>query len=154
MHVNVPAHTEQEINQVGRVAVPAKQVIAYKTEAKEQFHLTQEIQDAPEQQVLSAATVKSGDRPQTVTTILDTRTGESREFVQAEPLPRLTWGKCGEISADLIEKFGGSIMHIQARQDLFQVKAVHLYVMAGGDAPLPICGKTGRPDARVGEARR
>lgn len=150
VQVNVPAPPAKEVADVGKTPIPVKQVVAYKEEAKKQLHLPKEIQDAREEAVLSATTIEPSDHPETVTTVLDTATGDSRLFVQKEPLAWLASDKHGEISTDLVEKIGGPVVRIQVRQDLFQVKAVHFHVVAGGDVPVPIMGMAGKPDAYVG----
>lgn len=124
--VNVPAPSARAVVDVGKTPIPIKQVVAYKEEAKKHLHHPKEIQGAREEAVLSATTIEPSDHPETVTAVLGTTPGDSRLFVQKEPLAWLAPDKHGEISADLVEKIGGSVVRIQARQDFLQSKAVHM----------------------------
>lgn len=150
VRVPVPAAPSPEVAKVQTEQVAVKQIRVYKDEAKKKLNLPKDIQDAPQQKVVSASTVSPDEHPQTVTTVLDATTGESQVLVQDEPLPWIATDPHGELALDLVEKAGGPVARIQARQDLFQVKAVHFHVVAGADVPVPIMGMVGKPDAYVG----
>lgn len=87
-------------------------MITYKEETKKQPRLPKEIQGAREKTVLSATTIEPNGYSETVTTVFDTATGDSRLFVQKEPLAWLASDKHSEISTELVEKISSPVLRI------------------------------------------
>jgi hypothetical protein len=112
--------------------------------------LPKPIADSPKQAIVASSRIEPDDHPETVTATIDTDTGKAVQSVVREPLPWLAVETKREASVDLLEKTSGPVVRLQARQDLFQVKALHFHVMAGGDVPVPIMGMMGKPGAYVG----
>jgi hypothetical protein len=125
-------------------------VEAYTAPAKVREHLLPKpIADSPKQAIVASSRIEPDDHPETVTATIDTDTGQAVQSVVREPLPWLAAETKREASVDLLEKTSGPVIRIQARQDLFQVKALHFHVAAYADAPVPIFGMQGKPDAGV-----
>lgn len=119
------------------VAIKSGKVKAY-TAPKNKAHLNlpQPVQDDPLQVVLESTQVKADDHPQTVTTTIDSDTGETKTYVRRDPLPWLAWDTHGEVGAYGGIKNGVLTARVEAKQGLVQIKALHLGVIASVDQPL------------------
>lgn len=112
------------------VAAP---ITVYKPEAKKKLNLPKPIQQDPGQQVVASTKVGGDDRPHTVTTLLDTRTGEFTTLDRADPLPWVSVKSRTELGAFYGIKDGRDTVRIQARHDFLQVKALNVSAQASAD---------------------
>lgn len=108
-------------------------VRVYESRAKIKLDLPAEIAKDDNQQVIESTQVKADDHPQTVTTIINAETGETQTLVRRDPLPWLAWDYRGSIGAYTGLKNGEPAVRVEAKQNLFQTKAVHVGVVASVD---------------------
>lgn len=103
----------------------AAPVSLYKPEAKKKLKLPAPIVSAPSKHVAAATTTQNDTRQHTITTILDTDTGEFATLDRIEPLPWLAPGKRG--AAGIAYGLGndGPQTKVYAYHDLVQLKALH-----------------------------
>ncbi|MEW6314155.1 MAG: hypothetical protein AB1513_08975, partial [Pseudomonadota bacterium] len=90
--------------------------------------------------VLESSQVPADDHPQTVTTVIDTETGETETYVKRDPLPWFAWDTHGEAGIYAGLARGSPALRLEARQGIFAVKALHAGVIASYDqllAPSP-----------------
>lgn len=133
----VPAAVAPEVKKAQRVSVTLPvPVKAYAPGIKGTLKLPDSIVADQNQHVIAAARVRSSDRPQTVTTVLDAATGESRAYVKEEALPWLALDPHGEAGIYAGLKNGERTARLEVRQGLVQIKAVHLGAIASLDQPL------------------
>lgn len=86
--VSVPATEAPEVKNAPTTTVmPKKPLKVFTAPAKAKLKLPDEVVRNPDQQVIAATQVKGSDRPQTITTTINTATGESQSFVKQDPLP-------------------------------------------------------------------
>jgi len=149
-----PASTARD---VAIVATPAPQIVqadvefialpqpvkTYAPKAKKALKLPAAVAADDGQRVLDAARIAASDRPQTVTAVLDTATGETRTYVVEEPLPWLDTTPRGEAGLYLGIKRGEPTIRAQARAQIAQVKELRLGVLASADMPLNASERAG-----------
>lgn len=105
--------------------VPTAPVKVYAPAAKKKLKLPE---TKPTEQVIAATRVQESPRPQTVTTVLDTATGESRSFVKAEPYPWFAVEPRGEVRLMVGAKLEGvrvrEAVRLGVTYDVVRVKAL------------------------------
>lgn len=97
------------------------------------------------EEVQQSSVIESSDHTNTIITVLDTDTGESRTVVREEPLPWLAWDKHGEAGMYAGVGNQGPTVRLEARHGIAQIKAVHVGVIGSIDKPI-----SGNPSAFVG----
>jgi hypothetical protein len=112
------------------VAVPAAKVRAYRPAVKHKLKLPQAVQDDAAQSVVSASQVAADEHPQTVTAVLDTATGVTTQYVKEEPLPWVGVQQHSEAGMYAGVQNGQPAVKAYVRQELLQVKALHLGAIA------------------------
>ena len=130
VEVSVPATPAPELKRAptARVAIKAP-VKVYTGSTKAKLKLPADAQANQFENVLAATTVKGNDRPQTVTTTINTETGESRSFVKQDPLPWFAIETRGEARLALGYRYDGSglpkqIVRLGINYDAIRVKAL------------------------------
>lgn len=116
--------------------VPPKPLKTYAPKAKAAVKLPQAVQADAAAVVLQSSRIAASDRPQTVTAVLDTETGETRQYVVDEPLPWLDTTVRSDAGVYLGLKRGEPTIRAQARAQIAQVKELRLGALAGADMPL------------------
>lgn len=116
--------------------VPPKPLKTYAPKAKAAVKLPQAVQADAAAVVLQSSRVAASDRPQTVTAVLDTETGETRQYVVDEPLPWLDTTVRSDAGVYLGLKRGEPTIRAQARAQIAQVKELRLGALASADMPL------------------
>lgn len=116
--------------------VTKKPIKGYAAPIKSKLRLPDEVIADQNQTVIAASRVRATDRPQTVTTVLDSETGETKTYVKQEPLPWLAFNTRGDLGIYGGIKNGQPTARLQVRQELLQVKAVHIGGIASFDQPL------------------
>lgn len=92
----------------------------------------------PNEGVLEAARLGASERPQTVATVIDTDTGDTRQIVREEPYPWLSAKQTSEVGVFYgIRQDGRQGLILQARHDVLQVKGVHLGLVGQIDSNTP-----------------
>lgn len=133
-----PAQPSKHVANVPKVDTLIKggKIKTYPPAVKDGLKLPPVIRDDPAQQVVASTSVKSDDHPQTVTTTVNTDTGETETIIRREPLPWLAWSDRGGAGMYAGIKNGIPSVRLQAHQELFAVKAVHFGAMASVDQPI------------------
>lgn len=134
----VEATPSAEVKHQPKVGVAIKspiKVYAGGATLKRKIELPPEVVQDERQQVIASSKIE-GEQTHTVTTVIDTDTGESRTFVRADPLPWLAWDDRGGVGLYAGLKNGSPAARLQAHQGLFRVKAVHVGAVASLDQPL------------------
>lgn len=83
--------------------------------------------------VVAASKIAASDRPHTVTTLLDTGTGQFETYVRSDPLPWVAFTARGAAGVYYGMKNGQQAIRLHVRQDLVQFKAVHAGVIGSID---------------------
>lgn len=103
------------------------------------------IKDDPLQQVIAATHVAADEHPQTVTTTINTDTGETETIIRKEPLPWVAWSDRGGVAMYAGLKSGSPTVRLQVHQELFSIKAVHFGAVASLDQ-----SQNGNQDSFIG----
>jgi hypothetical protein len=123
------------------LSAPAK-VYAGGAKTKQKLKLPAEVVNDQSKQVISGTKINMfDDHPRTVTTVIDADTGESTTYVTKEPLPWLAIDTRGGIGMYAGLKNGQQVARLQVRQDLIQVKKLHVGALASVDQPLSGAGQ-------------
>ena len=132
------------IAKVDKVDTPVKMVRTYKPIAKTKLKLPPLVIANVDQQVTGATTVAPSERKVTVTSVLDTKTGETTTYSKSEPYSWIpSFESRGEARLDLIYKVDARTHapqqagRLMITQDFLQLKAVHL----GGTASIDTKGE-------------
>lgn len=131
------AATAQSAPQLAHVAteqIKPPGVTVYKPEAKKKLNLPASIQGNPAQHVVASSRINANLNPQTVTTVIDDKTGETITLVTREPLPWLAAEQTGEARIDYGWKGGRNITRLSLTEDMFQIKALHAGLQASLDS--------------------
>ena len=118
------------------VAIRSGTVRAYAPAAKANLKLPADVAMDDAKQVIAAHTVDPDEHPQTVTTVIDTDTGESKTYVKPEPIPTFAWNFHGDAGIYAGLKNGERAIRLEVRQGVAQFKAVHVGALASADQPL------------------
>lgn len=127
-----------EVASVPKEEIPLKGLTVYAKPAKSKLGKAGAIPEAvvkdDRQSVVAASRVASSERPQTVTTTVNAETGVSDTYVVAAPRPWLATESRGELSLDYGYKRNAlaPVGRINIRQDVLQIKALHLGLSASG----------------------
>lgn len=111
--------------------LPAGKVRTFKPAIKEKLKLPPAVIADPQKQVTDATTVKPTERPTTVTSVIDTKTGETTLFSKPEPYPWLAVESRGEARFDYGYKLTkGNVVpmpvgRLSVTHNFIQVKALH-----------------------------
>lgn len=147
--VSKPAEKSADVKRVPLVTVAApKGVRVYQPEAKLKLNLPPTVIANKDEQVISTARVDNTVRPHTVTTTINTETGEAQSFVRADPYPWVALESRGEVGVSAGYKYRydraaglASVtnstqptVRIDARHDFLQIKAFHLGVIGTLDS--------------------
>lgn len=128
------------------VAIASGKVAVYQGGAplKKKLTLPKAVVDNNKESVLASSKIPSGERAHTVTTVINTETGASETYVRTDPLPWIAYENRGEFGMYYGVKNNTQAIRLQARQDILQVKALHVGVIGSVDMT------QGRPDYFVG----
>jgi len=144
--VAVEAPIARAIAKVEQVDTPVAggQVRTFKPAAKVKAKLPPAVIANPDQQVTGATTVKPTERPVTVTSVIDTKTGETTTFSKPDPYPWLAVESRGEVRFDYGYKASRGkpipmpVGRLSVVHDFVQVKGFH----AGVNGALDTDGTT------------
>lgn len=112
-------------------------VYAGGAKTKRKLKLPAKVVNNKQQQVIAGIKLSPrDDYPRSITTVLDASTGESETYVTKEPLPWLAIDTRGSVGAYIGIKNGEQTARLQAKQNLIQIKRLHLGVIGSIDQPL------------------
>lgn len=114
-------------------------VKAYEGKTKARLKLPAAVQADEHEQVIAASQVKSDLRPQTVSTTIDTETGEVKSYVKTDPYPWFAVETRGEVKLAYGYKYTPSLHQtlpvgrLQVNYDVVRVKMFTFGVTASAD---------------------
>lgn len=136
----VIARPADEVKDVPKIDVQVKAPVkVYKGGAalKDGLKLPKDIVDLPSAEVISSSKIDGrDDHPKTVTTVINTETGESQTYVRTDPLPWFAMSSRGGVGMYGGFKNGDPAVRLQAEQEIFTVKALHFKGVASIDQPV------------------
>jgi len=129
--VAVPA---QAIAEEKPEIIHPKAVQAYSENAKQKTAIPQAMKEDKTVAILDSSTIPESQHSETVTTTLNTETGQVITLVAANPTPWLAGESTGEARIDFGLKNGfRRVGRLSATEDLFQVKSLHLGISGSLD---------------------
>lgn len=134
----VQATVAPQVKAEPKISTPiaAKTVKTFADASKVRLRLPADVLANDNIHVIQSSRVRADDHPQTVTTVLNTETGESQSYVKEEPLPWLAVDTHGEAGIYYGLKHGERAVRAEIRQGLVQIKAVHVQAIASIDQPV------------------
>lgn len=132
------------------IKAPVK-VYAGDVATKQKLKLPEKVIANKDQQVIAGIKLSPrDDYPRSITTVLNASTGESETYITKEPLPWLAIDTRGSIGAYIGLKNGVQIARVQAKQNLIQIKRVHLGVVGSIDQTLTATNNQRQQDYFIG----
>lgn len=123
----IEAAPSKHLAAVPKVEIAPKKLRVYAPQAKKKLNLPDPIQQDDNQYVLASTTLKHDYLPQTVTTVVNSETGESTTITRREAYPWLAAQQTGEIRLDYGIKNGlARVGRLTLREDLIQIKGINL----------------------------
>jgi len=133
--VATPAKEVMNISSIEvRMKAPVK-VYSGGAAIKAKVDLPAEVVKDDNQQIIASSKIE-GDQPVTVTTVINTETGESKTFVRTDPKSWLAWDDHGGIGMYAGFKNGLPAVRLQVHNELFRIKSVHVGAVASLDQNL------------------
>lgn len=133
--VTVEAKPAAEVRNETRVDVAVKPPIkAYAPGVKGKLKLPQSVISDDAKHVIASSKTANDERPHTVTTVVDSGTGEVTTYDRTDPLPWLAVNTKSEVGVFYGLKNGEQALRVEGRQELLQVKALHAGVVGTVDA--------------------
>lgn len=124
--VHVEAQPAPEVKKARKRKVTIKAPVSVYQGGAARLKLPKEAQ-TKSTEVIAATQVKASDRPQTITTTIDTETGESRTFTRLDPYPWFAIEKRGEARLSLGAKIRDGrveqVVRMGVSYDVLRVKA-------------------------------
>lgn len=130
--VSVPVIAKPALPKVQKETIQAK-VSVYKPVAKKKLNLPKSVQDSPTKHVVDASRVAPDFHPHTITTVLDSETGDVTTYDTKETLPWLAPGHMGGVGVFYGLKDGKPTGQVYAWHDLLQAKSLFAGVRASLD---------------------
>ena len=142
---HIVAKPAPEVAKVETEAVEiAPPIRVYKPVAKKNLKLPDNIQQDEKKHVIASTKTANDERQHTVTTIIDSSTGESVTYDRVDPQPWLAVNTKSEIGLYYGLKNGSQAIRLEGKQELFQFKALHVGAIGSVDMA------DGRTDTFVG----
>jgi hypothetical protein len=146
--VTVEATPAPELKREETVPVIIDFIKAYKPATKKKLALPQAVQRDADKHVVASTRTPDDERAHTVTTVIDSSTGEFTSYDRVEPLPWLRPNTTTHIGAYYGFKNGSPAVRVQLQQELLRLKALRVEGTASVDVG------TGKPDTFVGVGGR
>ena len=112
--------------------VPPIQV--YKPAAKKKLKLPEPVQQDAAQHVIASSKTANDERQHTITTVIDANTGNATTYDRVDPLPWIAVNTKSEVGLYYGYRGGEQVVRLQGKQELLQVKALHLGAIATADS--------------------
>lgn len=133
--ITVPAIPAAEVKDEPKVDVVVKSPIkAYKPGVKGSLKLPDSVVSDEAKHVVASSRTAADERPHTITTVVDSATGEVTTHDRTDPLPWVAVNTKSEIGVFYGLKNGEQALRIEGRQELLQIKALHAGVIGTVDA--------------------
>lgn len=115
-----------EVREAPKVEIKPAVVKVYAQAAKTKLQLPAVVSADAGQHVIAASQVRADERPRTLITTLDERTGEATTYDRLDPLPWFAPETRGEIGIVYGLRDGAPMGRLMVRQNLIQIKSVRL----------------------------
>lgn len=133
--VHMPATPAPEVAKETTIPVHvAAPVQVYKPVVKKKLNLPAHVQADTEQHVVASSKTANDERQHTITTTLDTTTGQFTSYDRAEPLPWIAVNTKTQVGLFYGLKDGEPVARLQAQQEFLQVKALHFGAVGSVDS--------------------
>jgi hypothetical protein len=132
--VTVTANPAPEIkHEAPTVTIKPQAIKVYRPAVKRRLKLPETIIADENQHVIASSETANDEHPHTITTTIDAQTGDVQTFDRTDPLPWAAVNTKSEIGIYYGMKHGEQAVRIEGRQELLQVKALHLGAIASAD---------------------
>ena len=131
--IHVEAPPAKFVRSVEKAPVVVEHIIVYKPEAKEKLKLPEAVKADDKKHVAASVTTPNDERQHTVTTVVNSQTGEFTTYDRVEPLPWIGVTTKSEVGAYLGLKNGEPAVRIAGRQEVLQIKSVRIGAVASVD---------------------
>ena len=126
-----------EIKLEPTVSTPVKVVKTYKSKIKKKLKLPKEVIDNEHKLVIASNKVQADDHPHTITSTINTQTGEVETFDRKDPLPWIAFNQRTEVTAAYGYKYSrtqqGMVGRFGARHEFIQSKNMGLGITGSVD---------------------
>lgn len=119
-----PAKVAPQIKAIPKTDIRPPKVMVYAQKAKGKLKLPEPMQADPNVHVLEATRVKADDHPHTVTTVINSETGEIQTLDRRDPLPLFAFKKSGALGLE--HDFILRTSTLYARQDFLSIKSINV----------------------------
>ena len=128
--VSMPAIVAPEVKGLPAVGIEVKaplKVYAGSVKTKKKLKLPDVIVQDESKSVIASSKVEADDHDHTITTVINTATGESETLDRRDPLPLIAFTTRGDVMiAGGLNTSGDQVGMVQARQGLLRIKDVTL----------------------------
>lgn len=132
--IHMPATPAPELKRETTVPIAvATPIQVYKPAAKIKLKLPPAVVADTRQHVIASTKTANDERQHTVTTVIDASTGESVTYDRVDPLPWMAVNTKSEVGVYYGLKNGSQAIRIEGKQELLQIKAVHLGATVSAD---------------------
>ena len=131
--VHVEAPPSKFVKGMDKQPVAVERIVVYKPEAKEKLKLPETIEADDAKHVVAAVTTPNDERQHTITTVVDSQTGEFTTYDRVEPLPWIGVTTKSEVGAYLGLKNGQPAVRVAGRQEVLQIKSVRIGAVGSVD---------------------
>ena len=133
--VHVEATPAPEVSKVPTERVEiAPPIQVYKPTAKAKLNLPKPVQQDAAQHVIASSKTVNDERQHTITTVIDAKTGNTTTYDRVDPLPWIAVNTKSEVGLYYGYRGGEQVVRLQGKQELLQVKALHLGAIATADS--------------------
>ena len=112
----------------------APPIQVYKPVAKKKLKLPESVQQNPAQHVIASSKTANDERQHTVTTIIDSTTGNATTYDRVEPLPWVTVSTKSQVGLFYGYRGGEQVVRLQGQQEILQIKAMRVGAVATVDS--------------------
>lgn len=131
--MTVQAIPAPEIKAEPKMEIKPVSVKVYRHAVKGKLKLPELVANDSSQYVIASNTTANDERPHTITTTINQSTGDIQTFDRTDPLPWMAINTKSEVGIYYGVKHGEQAIRIEGRQELLQIKTVHLGAIASAD---------------------
>lgn len=127
----VPGATAKELAGFTKERQDCVPLESYPAPVKKRLGLPHAVAANDSKRVVAASQLPAGDRPRTVTTTVDTATGEAQQWVREDRLPWLRPERRNAVGMAYgwRDGYAAPVARLEGRVDLLQLKALHAGVV-------------------------
>jgi hypothetical protein len=128
--VSVALPSAKEVVGVATVKETVKVVYVYPKSVKPKLNLPESVVKDDLAKVTATAKLKTADRDYTLTSVINSETGNSLIYARLDPLPILALSHVGEASISYGIKGSDTVGRLSVSQNILQVKSIRFGVTA------------------------